>query len=226
VLSGSKHAAASCRKPARRRPRQARPAKPAAAATPKRQPRRKRALPLVTLPEGAKPAALPLTLRAAARTLVDRAPPGDDWIYEIKFDGYRLLARIDGGEVRLFTRNGNDWSSKLKGLQAALEGDAARRRAGTTARSSSPARTAHPTSTRCRTPSIASRTEHIQYYLFDLPYVRRATTCARCRWCSGARCCERCSTRGRSRAHPLQPGLRGESPATSCRTPAGCASRA
>jgi bifunctional non-homologous end joining protein LigD len=32
-----------------------------------------------------------------------------------KFDGYRVLARIGRGEVRLLTRNGNDWTAKLKG---------------------------------------------------------------------------------------------------------------
>ncbi|MEW5716256.1 DNA ligase D [Pseudomonas sp. SB113] len=54
-------------------------------------------------------------------TLVDRAPEGE-WQYEIKFDGYRMLARIREGEVRLFTRNGHDWTERLprqvKALQA------------------------------------------------------------------------------------------------------------
>ena len=55
-------------------------------------------------------------------TLAD-APPTDPgaWLYEIKFDGYRLLARIAAGGVRLFTRNGNDWTNKLATLQGALE---------------------------------------------------------------------------------------------------------
>jgi len=52
-------------------------------------------------------------------TLVER-PPAGNWIYEIKFDGHRLLARIRKGEVRLFTRNGSDWSSRLPRLQKAL----------------------------------------------------------------------------------------------------------
>ncbi|MGP1613940.1 MAG: DNA ligase D, partial [Pollutimonas bauzanensis] len=56
-------------------------------------------------------------LKPELATLVD-APPADpgQWLYEIKFDGYRLLARIQGGEVQLFTRNGNDWTGKLAGL--------------------------------------------------------------------------------------------------------------
>jgi len=43
----------------------------------------------------------------------DRAPPGDDWIHEIKFDGYRLLCRIEAGQARLVSRNGKDWSDRF-----------------------------------------------------------------------------------------------------------------
>ena len=60
---------------------------------------------------------LPLALSPQLATLVDAPPAGDGWIYELKFDGYRLLARIDGDDVRLFTRNGNDWTSRLKTLR-------------------------------------------------------------------------------------------------------------
>ncbi|OPA86755.1 DNA ligase D [Pseudomonas fluorescens] len=64
---------------------------------------------------------LPEQLSPQLATLVDRAPDGD-WQYEIKFDGYRMLARIQGAEVRLFTRNGHDWTERLprqvKALQA------------------------------------------------------------------------------------------------------------
>lgn len=66
-------------------------------------------------------AALPEHFSPQLATLVDQAPDGD-WHYEIKFDGYRMLARIQGGEVRLFTRNGHDWTERLprqvKALQA------------------------------------------------------------------------------------------------------------
>ena len=68
------------------------------------------------LPEGAKPALLPQTLAPELATLVAQAPGGPGWIYEIKFDGYRLLARVDGDDVRLCTRNGNDWTARLPGL--------------------------------------------------------------------------------------------------------------
>ncbi|AZE67016.1 ATP-dependent DNA ligase LigD phosphoesterase module /ATP-dependent DNA ligase LigD polymerase module [Pseudomonas synxantha] len=64
--------------------------------------------------------ALPDQFSPQLATLVDRAPAGD-WLYEIKFDGYRMLARIRDGEVRLFTRNGNDWTERLPRQVKALE---------------------------------------------------------------------------------------------------------
>src|SRR3954462_11018432 len=39
-------------------------------------------------------------------------PAGPDWIHEIKHDGYRLIVRREGKRVRLFTRNGHDWTSR------------------------------------------------------------------------------------------------------------------
>jgi bifunctional non-homologous end joining protein LigD len=44
-------------------------------------------------------------------------PPEGEWLYEIKFDGYRIMARILDGDVRLITRNGHDWTERLP-LQA------------------------------------------------------------------------------------------------------------
>ena len=70
----------------------------------------------------AKKAALPGTFAPQLATLVN-APPGDhaDWRFEIKWDGYRLLARVEGKQIQLFTRNGNDWTAKLKPLRAEIE---------------------------------------------------------------------------------------------------------
>ncbi|WP_338743997.1 DNA ligase D [Pseudomonas putida] len=62
---------------------------------------------------------LPAQLQPQLATLVD-TPPSGDWRYEVKFDGYRILARIDGKDIRLFTRNGHDWSSKMPRQVAAL----------------------------------------------------------------------------------------------------------
>jgi bifunctional non-homologous end joining protein LigD len=47
----------------------------------------------------AKPAKLPLVLHAAARDARGRPPEGEGWIYEVKFDGYRIVARVDGDDV-------------------------------------------------------------------------------------------------------------------------------
>ncbi|MES2741550.1 MAG: DNA ligase D [Pseudomonadota bacterium] len=65
---------------------------------------------------------LPASFSPQLATLVD-APPSnpDDWIFEFKFDGYRLLARIEGDSVQLWTRNGHDWTHKLEPLRAALQ---------------------------------------------------------------------------------------------------------
>ncbi|CAN5600185.1 DNA ligase D [soil metagenome] len=100
------------------------PAKPRAASSRKtaaKTPasRTKSALP--AMPEGARKAALPATFSPQLATLVD-APPSDadDWVYEIKFDGYRLLARLDKGKVALMTRNGHDWTHKLPALAESL----------------------------------------------------------------------------------------------------------
>jgi bifunctional non-homologous end joining protein LigD len=68
---------------------------------------------------GAHKAKLPAQLKPELATLVDSAPEGQ-WSYEIKFDGYRIMARIDHDQVQLFTRNGHDWTHKLPQQAAAL----------------------------------------------------------------------------------------------------------
>ncbi|MET3458087.1 DNA ligase D [Pseudomonas kilonensis] len=70
---------------------------------------------------GAVAGPLPETLKPELATLVDSAPDGD-WLYEIKFDGYRVMARIENGDVRLLTRNGHDWTHKLPRQAEALAG--------------------------------------------------------------------------------------------------------
>ena len=60
-----------------------------------------------------KAAALPDFVPPALATLATRPPEGDDWLHEIKFDGYRLAARIEGGQARLLTRGGLDWTHRF-----------------------------------------------------------------------------------------------------------------
>ena len=69
----------------------------------------------------ARRAALPQEFKPQLATLVD-GPPADaqDWLWELKFDGYRLLARIERGAVRLITRNGNDWTERMPRLAKAV----------------------------------------------------------------------------------------------------------
>jgi DNA ligase D-like protein (predicted ligase) len=52
--------------------------------------------------------------------LVDEAPDGPNWLHEIKYDGYRMHARIDGGDIRLLTRTGLDWSHRYRTTISAL----------------------------------------------------------------------------------------------------------
>lgn len=46
-------------------------------------------------------------------TLVQTAPEGDDWLHEVKFDGYRCLVAVGGGRVRCYTRSGLDWTDRF-----------------------------------------------------------------------------------------------------------------
>ncbi|SAL77568.1 DNA ligase D [Caballeronia terrestris] len=66
-------------------------------------------------------ASLPAKLEPQLATLASALPKSGDWITETKLDGYRLLARIDKGRVRFFTRNGHDWTAKFPALTAAIK---------------------------------------------------------------------------------------------------------
>jgi DNA ligase D-like protein (predicted ligase) len=68
---------------------------------------------------GSKKAVLPQWIRPQFTRLVDAAPDGDQWLHEIKFDGYRMHARFDHGAVRLLTRTGL-WTHKYPAIAAAV----------------------------------------------------------------------------------------------------------
>ncbi|MFJ5284255.1 DNA ligase D [Pseudomonas sp. NPDC088429] len=118
---------------------------------------------------GAHKAKLPAQLKPELATLVDCAPEGQ-WSYEIKFDGYRIMARIDHDQVQLFTRNGHDWTHKLPqqaealaalGLESAwLDGEMV-------------VANEHgvPDFQALQNALEAGRSGNILYYLFDLPYL-------------------------------------------------------
>lgn len=118
---------------------------------------------------GAHKAKIPAQLKPQLATLVESAPEGD-WQYEIKFDGYRIMARIDQEEVQLFTRNGHDWTHKLPkqaqalaalGLESAwLDGEMVVADADGV-----------PDFQALQNAFDSGRSENVVYYLFDLPYL-------------------------------------------------------
>lgn len=71
-------------------------------------------------------ATLPEWVQPQLTELVDAAPDGDAWLHEIKFDGYRMHARLDRGTAKLLTRTGLDWTRKYPAIVKALSSLAAR----------------------------------------------------------------------------------------------------
>jgi bifunctional non-homologous end joining protein LigD len=69
---------------------------------------------------GAPKTALPAFVEPCLATLSDKAPNTANWLHEIKFDGYRLEARLDKGKVKLLTRRGLDWTRKFPSVAAAI----------------------------------------------------------------------------------------------------------
>src|ERR1044071_3556259 len=69
--------------------------------------------PRSTKSRGTRGRALPPTIKPQLATLVDEVPGDEGWVYEIKYDGVRLLCRCDGDDVRCISRNGLDWTQKV-----------------------------------------------------------------------------------------------------------------
>ena len=82
---------------------------------------RKTAPPDASDVRGARKGILPAFLEPSLPQVSDKAPSGPKWVHEIKYDGYRVQARIDGRNVRLLTRKGLDWTSRFPGIAAALK---------------------------------------------------------------------------------------------------------
>ena len=59
------------------------------------------------------------SIRPQLATLADKAPVGEEWVHELKYDGYRILCRVKNGSAKLVTRNDHDWTSKLARIAAA-----------------------------------------------------------------------------------------------------------
>lgn len=52
--------------------------------------------------------------------LVTKVPDGENWLYELKYDGYRIMAFVEGSSVRLMTRNGNDYTNRFGAVASSL----------------------------------------------------------------------------------------------------------
>ena len=84
--------------------------------------------------------AMPRFVRPELATLVTQAPKGDEWLHEIKFDGYRAIARIENGSVAMYSRNDREWTGKFQvaggrvGEAACRERHVGRRGGGAAAR--------------------------------------------------------------------------------------------
>lgn len=70
---------------------------------------------------GARKASLPDFIPPQLATLEDKPPAGDAWFHELKLDGYRLLCHIEGSQVRFWTRNRKDWTTKFPALGKAVK---------------------------------------------------------------------------------------------------------
>jgi bifunctional non-homologous end joining protein LigD len=82
---------------------------------------RKVDIPDVSKVRGAQKKLLPAFLEPSLAAFTERPPSGPRWVHEIKYDGYRTQARVDGGKVQLLTRKGLDWTERFKSIATALK---------------------------------------------------------------------------------------------------------
>jgi ATP-dependent DNA ligase len=80
-----------------------------------------RLMPRTVARQRANAAALPQWVAPQLTQLVDAAPDGDQWLHEIKYDGYRMHARLDRGAVKLLTRTGLNWTHKYPAIAKAVD---------------------------------------------------------------------------------------------------------
>jgi bifunctional non-homologous end joining protein LigD len=66
-------------------------------------------------------AEMPGFIKPQLATLKAKAPSGDQWLHEIKFDGYRVQVHLSKGKKRVFTRNGLDWTKRFSVIAGALD---------------------------------------------------------------------------------------------------------
>jgi bifunctional non-homologous end joining protein LigD len=119
---------------------------------------------------GARAHELPDMVLPQLATLVDKVPNGEDWLHELKLDGYRIVARLTDGEVQLHTRKGNDWTARFPEIAeflATLPVKTALLDGEVTALKSDGS-----TSFRKLQESLsAGDTRKLRYFCFDMPYL-------------------------------------------------------
>src|SRR5262249_30440191 len=72
-------------------------------------------------PPRARKAKLPDFIPPQLATLVKEPPAGDEWLHELKFDGYRMLCRVERGRVTVWSRNGKEWTEKFQNVVEAVK---------------------------------------------------------------------------------------------------------
>jgi bifunctional non-homologous end joining protein LigD len=135
---------------------------------------------------GAVKAPLPAALSPQLATVARTVPAGGGWIYELKLDGYRLLARLDRGRATLYTRNGHDWTDRMKPLAQSVQALGVR---SGWLDGEIVVLDEHgmPSFNLLQNAFDAARTEAITYFLFDVPYadghdLRQVPLAARRAW--------------------------------------------
>ena len=122
-----------------------------------------------SLAEGrrAEATALPGWVKPQLTKLVDQPPDGPEWLHEIKYDGYRMHARLDRGAVRLLTGTGLDWTHKYPAMD--FDFNVGPRQAGLSRwRAQRRSRRRHDSFSLIQTASNAGNAKSLVFFLFDL----------------------------------------------------------
>jgi bifunctional non-homologous end joining protein LigD len=125
-----------------------------------------------------KKAKLPDKLAPELATPADQPPTGDNWLFELKFDGYRMLSRIERRrnrtDVRILTRAGNDWTDRFRAQAEALNvlaTESGIESAWLDAEAVVLDEQGVPDFQALQNAFDANRPQDIVFYLFDLPYL-------------------------------------------------------